>query len=238
MKEKIHLLTRLLEDRFDRRMLSHRAGRWAFDARYAAMLLNEGYRVDCSVTPGIDWRKNLGNPAASGGSDYRDFPERPYFLDQADISRKAESGLLEVPVTVRPSALHRRALFAYQTPLLRRFANMVSPGLRWLCPSQSSLESMLQVVYEAHTDGVDHLEFMLHSSELMPGGSENYRDESAIERLYVEMEIVFEAVSSFCSGMTLTEFSAQFAESYGKSRSGVSADSASEPDVNPELART
>lgn len=238
MKEKIHFLTRLLEDRFDRRMVSHRAGRWAFDARYAAMLLNEGYRVDCSVTPGIDWRRNRGNPAANGGTDYRSFPERPYFLDQADISRKAESGLLEVPVTVRPSALHRRAPFAYKTPMVRRFANMASPGLRWLCPSQSSLKSMLQVACEAHADGVDHLEFMLHSSELMPGGSENYRDEAAIERLYEEMEMVFEAVSPFCTGMTLTEFSAQFAESHRKSRSGASAGSASEPRVSPELAGT
>ena len=38
MKEKIRTLTRLLEDRFGRRIASHRAGRWAFDGRYAAML--------------------------------------------------------------------------------------------------------------------------------------------------------------------------------------------------------
>lgn len=33
MKEKIRVMTRLLEERFDRPMLSHRAGRWAFDGR-------------------------------------------------------------------------------------------------------------------------------------------------------------------------------------------------------------
>src|SRR5207247_2224407 len=67
MKEKIRILTRLLEDRFDQEVISHRAGRWAFDSRYAAMLLDEGYRVDCSVTPGVDWRGNPGNPGGNGG---------------------------------------------------------------------------------------------------------------------------------------------------------------------------
>src|SRR6187551_2752046 len=43
MKEKIRILTRLLEDRFGQPMVSHRAGRWAFDGRYAAMLLDAGY---------------------------------------------------------------------------------------------------------------------------------------------------------------------------------------------------
>src|SRR2546426_950788 len=73
MKEKIRTLTRLLEDRFSQEMISHRAGRWAFDARYAAILLDEGYGVDCSVTPGVDWRGNPGDPHGNGGSNYTGF---------------------------------------------------------------------------------------------------------------------------------------------------------------------
>jgi len=37
MREKIKTVTGLLEERLDQPMISHRAGRWAFDARYAAM---------------------------------------------------------------------------------------------------------------------------------------------------------------------------------------------------------
>ena len=62
MKEKIHVMTRLLEDRFSQKIISHRAGRWAFDGRYAAMLRHEGYLVDCSVTPGVDWSTSMGDP--------------------------------------------------------------------------------------------------------------------------------------------------------------------------------
>jgi hypothetical protein len=238
MKEKIKTLTRLLEDRFDQQMVSHRAGRWALDGRYAAMLLAEGYRVDCSVTPGVDWRRSLGDPDANGGSDYKDFPDRPYFLDPSDISVPASAGLLEVPVTIRPSSLYRRAPLAYRIRLVRRLANKLSPGLKWLCPAQSDLDSMLQIAREARAQGADHVEFMLHSSEFMPGGSPTYRDASAVERLYEHLEILFEDLSTWCCGMTLKEFRADFAKSPSQSASSIHGDRLPDRIVSPEMART
>ena len=221
MKEKIKTLTRLLEDRFDQAMISHRAGRWAFDGRYAAMLLDEGYRVDCSVTPGVDWRRNPGAPGGSGGSDYRGFPDRPYFFNPADISVPANGELLEVPMTVRPSGLYRTAPWAYRIPLLRRAANRVSPGLGWLYPVQPALRApldrnlraMLQVARGARSDRAAHMEFMLHSSELMPGGSPTFRNASDIDRLYEHLEILFEHLSTWCCGVTLKDFHARLGKS-------------------------
>lgn len=220
MREKIHTLTRLLEDRFERRMVSHRAGRWALDGRYAAMLLDAGYRVDCSVTPGIDWSANLGHPQGGGGSDYADFPDRPYFLDCSDISARASSGLLEVPMTVRASALYRRARVAYRIPFLRRVANRVSPALSWLSPIQPTLsgslqrnmEAMLQVARSAEGERAAYLQFMLHSSELMPGGSPAFRDATDIDYLYEHLEILFEELAHWCFGATLQEFGARLGQ--------------------------
>jgi len=216
MREKIRTMTRLLEDRFDRKMISHRAGRWALDGRYAAMLIEEGYRVDCSVAPGMDWSGMHGDPAGNGGSNYTGFPRQPYFLSLADLSRPAAGALLEVPVTVRESGMHRRAPWAYRVPLLRRYANRVSTGLGWLCPIQPllnaplgrNLEVMLQVARASRNEGVSHLEFVLHSSELMPGGSPGLRTASDIELLYEHLEILFEDLSTWCSGTTLREFHA------------------------------
>src|SRR5581483_11124955 len=210
MKDKIRMLTGLLEDRFDRKMVSHRAGRWAFDGRYAAMLIEEGYRVDCSVTPGIDWRGTPGDPAGNGGSDYRYFPDHPYFLSPTEISKPASDGLLEVPVTVRASDFYRKASRAYRVPILRRVANRLSPGPTWLCPAENGLGAMLRVAQEARAEGATHLEFMLHSSELMPGGSPRFRTVSDIERLYEQLEILFEDLSAWCRGTTLKEFEEQF----------------------------
>lgn len=221
MKEKIRTLTRLLEDRFDRKMISHRAGRWGFDGRYAAMLLDEGYRVDCSVTPGVDWHENMGVPDGKGGADFTTFPDRPYFLNPSDISRTATDGLLEVPMTIRSSRHYPWAPWAYQIPLLRRAANHLSPALSWLCPIQPTLRAplprnlnaMLELARTALAEGVSHLEFMLHSSELMPGGSPSFRSESDIDCLYEHLEILFEEVSAWCRGVTLQEFATQFGKS-------------------------
>src|SRR5215471_6532033 len=103
MKEKIKTLTDLLEDRFDREMTSHRAGRWGFDGRYAAILAGEGYLVDCSVTPGVDWGANPGDPGGNGGTDYTTFPDHAYLLATPDISAPGAGPLLEVPMTIRES---------------------------------------------------------------------------------------------------------------------------------------
>jgi hypothetical protein len=208
MKEKIKTLTGLLEERFDQKMTSHRAGRWAFDKRYAAMLLELGYRVDCSVTPGIDWRGNPGDPRGKGGADYSAFPDSPYFLDPSDISRPAPRGLLEVPMTIQPAALYRRARWAYRLPLLRRAANWISQGQRWLYPAKSPVDAMLGAAHQARAEGAVHLEFMLHSSELMPGGSPAFRSVAQLERLYDDLERLFENLRSWCRGATLSEFHA------------------------------
>lgn len=208
MREKIGTLTGLLEDRFSQKMVSHRAGRWAFDGRYAAMLLAEGYRVDCSVTPGVDWSATPGAPGGTGGTDFRAFPGRPYFIDPHDISIPTNGPLLEVPMTVRASVLYRKAPWAYRIPMLRRAANSVSPGLSWLCPAESPLDDMLQAARAARAEGAAHVEFMLHSSELMPGGSPRFRSEHSIERLYESLEILFQELSAWCVGATLQEFRA------------------------------
>jgi hypothetical protein len=217
MKEKIKTMTRLLEDRFDQAIVSHRAGRLGFDGRYAAMLLDEGYLVDCSVSPGVDWRGTPGDPNGKGGSDYTAFPDRPYFFSPSDISVPTIGGMLEVPLTVRSSGLYRRAPWAYRVPLLRQAANkLVSPALNWVAPAESNLSAMLRAARGARAGGAAHIEFALHSSELMPGGSPTFRNASDIERLYDRLEILFEYLSTWCRGMTLKEFHAWFRESPGQ----------------------
>lgn len=214
MREKIRTMTQFLEDRFERKMISHRAGRWAFDARYASMLLDEGYLVDCSVTPGVDWRANPGDPAGGGGSDYTSFPHRPYLLAPPDISRPSAAGLLEVPMTVLPGALFRSSPWMYRVPGLRRVAGRISPARRWLCPvallEKHNLDAMVELARRARHERPAHLEFMLHSSDLMPGGSPSSQSAADIERLYASLEVLFEGLAGWCRGCTLAEFREQW----------------------------
>ena len=237
MQEKIKFITRLLENRFDRAMISHRAGRLALDDRYAAKLLDAGYRVDCSVSPGLDWRGTPGDPAGSGGTDYTAFPDCPYFLRPSDISVAATDGLLEVPMTIRASGLYRRAPWVYRIPVLRQIANRLgSPALDHLCPAESNLGGMLRAARAARAQGAAHAVFSLHSSELMPGGSPTFRNATDIERLYEHLQILFEELCSWCRGMTLMEFHAWFRDSPGLAASHSPAARLADRAAGQELA--
>jgi hypothetical protein len=210
MREKIHVLTELLRDVFGQPIVSHRAGRLGFDERYAALLAKEGYLVDCSVTPGVDWRSTPGKPGAHGGPNYSAFPRHPYFFATDDIALPASDGLLEVPVTIAPSIVFRHAPWAYLGTMTRRLVNKLSPRLNWLCPGENDLRGMLRAARFARAEHAPCVEFMLHSSELMPGGSPRFRSFSEIERLYESLEVLFAELSVWCRGLTLSEFHREF----------------------------
>jgi hypothetical protein len=215
MREKIRVLTAQLEDSLGVKMVSHRAGRWAFDERYAEMLLDEGYKVDCSVTPLVNWATTVGAPDGRGGTDYRAFPQTPYWLDLEDISRPGTSSLLEVPMTVvslRSAIVGRVVDIGNRLPvargrlLLNRVADRLSPPRSWLRPTGRNAKELFEVVDFVTHQGLPHAEFMLHSSELMPGGSPTFPDEAAIDSLYRDLDALFAKVARSCRPATLSEF--------------------------------
>ncbi|MGD2174151.1 MAG: hypothetical protein PVJ27_02020 [Candidatus Brocadiaceae bacterium] len=221
MAEKVATLTHLLEDTFGAKMGSHRAGRWAFDAQYARVLVEHGYRVDCSVTPHVSWRWMRGAPEGEGGSDYRGCPEEPYFVDPNDVRRPGDSPLLEVPVTVRPvggrarRCVHATAERAWpfrRWALFRAGLNRLLPPVRWLRPDGHNRKQMLEIVEDALRTGRDYVQLMLHSSELMPGGSPRFGSAEAVERLYDDLEALLEYVRDRFRGMTLTAYRERFAQ--------------------------
>ena len=58
----------------------------------------------------------------------------------------------------------------------------------------------------------------------MPGGSPNFRSASDIERLYEELQILFENLSTWCRSVTLKEFDARFRESPAQATSSGPGD--------------
>jgi hypothetical protein len=214
LRDKVAFMTDLLEETFEREVTSHRAGRWAFDGVYARALADNGYLVDCSVTPHVDWRRFKGDPRGDGGTDYRRFSEEPYFLDLHDISRAGDSALLEVPMSVHtecPTVLHYGAgAVLRRVEFFEKVLDRVWPK-RWVRPNGRNLAPMLAQVGAASAAGAAHVEFMLHSSELMPGGSPTFKTDESIERLYDHLDALFERASALFHAATLTEFRALFA---------------------------
>jgi hypothetical protein len=214
MREKIRFMTDLLEERFERKMVVHRAGRWGLNPTYARLLVEHGYRVDCSVTPHISWRDSLGDPLGSGGPDFTAFPEQPYFLDLEHLDRPSDSTLLEVPLSVVRTPCAWWNCFLKRGPsLLSRAFGRFFPPYHWLAPRDrwANRRGMSAILRHALKNDWPCVELGTHSSELMPGGSPFFPDEKSIERLYRGLESLFSAAAKNFQGMTLETFADKFA---------------------------
>nr|WP_024966202.1 deacetylase [Pantoea sp. IMH] len=204
MHKKIAYMTQLLEETFETKMLSHRAGRWAFNETYARLLIEFGYRVDCSVTPRVNWAFSPGAPQGKGGSDYTHFPRHAYYLDPEAISRPGNSPLLEVPMSIQYK--HSGLMNGLKQGYDRLRGKQRSPSVHWLRPTGGNVQQMIGVAEKTLAEGADYVEFMLHSSEFMPDGSPTFKDAADIDRLYDDLEQLFSWLHARTQGMTLAEY--------------------------------
>lgn len=94
-------------------------------------------------------------------------------------------GILEVPVTVLPFKEGKTT---------------------WLRPNNKNLDDMLWLTEQIENSDRDYLMFMIHSSELMPGGSPTFRTEEQIEKLYRDLQILFERIAQGYVGTKLEEY--------------------------------
>lgn len=207
IREKVGFLTNLLEEKFARKILSHRAGRWAFNSIYAKVLVDYGYEIDCSVTPSVSWVAHQGDPKGKGGTDYTDFPKTEYFMDIECISQQGSSNLLELPMTILSPNDDFLTSIIRKTPLVRKIINRYQPSPAWLRPNGFNMFSMKAILNQCKAEGRSYVEFMTHSSELMPGGCSRFPDQSSVDRLYDELEDVFSYAKRLgFIGMTLSEY--------------------------------
>lgn len=204
MREKIIFMTQLLEDILQKKILSHRAGRWVFNERYAIMLLELGYQVDCSITPRVDWRSLDRLPRETVARNYSHFPDRAYFIDPENIARPGASRLLEVPVTT--AYKHASWINGLSQVYAQLRGKRRSPSVQWLRPAGGNVAQMCQMAAHSLAAGSDYVQFMLHSSEFMPGGSPTFKDAAAIERLYRDLDEFFDWLKNRVTGMTLSQY--------------------------------
>ena len=182
-------LKKLLEDRFDCQVVSYRAGRWSTNKLVYNILDEIGILIDCSVTPGINHACNDGC-SVSGGSDYRRCKNIPYMLTET---------LMEVPVTTT------RRHTASGRGIKSRVKNLIIGKEHWLRPATDSVDDM-KILIDNTLVSSDYCEFMIHSSELMPGGSPYFQTKADIEQMYTNIESVFSYASGFTKGETLRNY--------------------------------
>lgn len=195
MRQKFQVIHSLLERQFGIKPVSHRAGRWAMNAAYFDLLREFGIRVDCSCTPFISWAASKG--VTCGGSDYSHAAEHPSVI----------GGVLEVPMTVRRTRVPLTGSWKY------RLKTLVKGSSVWLRPALESVAAMRWLMNRVHVEPVDYLEFMIHSSELMPGGSPYNETGHSVEIFFDKMRRVFEHAAELgYEGRTLAEYCAMRCE--------------------------
>ena len=197
MEKKIMILDKLLTEKFEKKPISHRAGRWTTNKDYFELLKKYGYKIDCSMTPHINWEKNLG-VSGQKGSNYKNVSEKAFILD---------NNILEVPVTIRKI---RTFYFKNCTSLKRTIRSIqyfIFGKKQWIRPDKNFLIKEMKKAIDICDKNNEYIMFMIHSSELMPNGSPNFKTEEDIERLYKIINEIFEfSKNKGYIGMTLREY--------------------------------
>lgn len=201
MWNKMKLMTDVLQNQFGIKPVSHRGGRWYIDPWYIQALQKLGYKVDCSVTPGVSWKQQIGY--AHYGNDYTGYPRKAYYMNGKYLYKENKSGILEVPPTIRDYPLNDRI-----SAIIKKSSayKTIQSQKMWLRPNGNNLPDMLNLVRYAEKEECDYLEFMIHSSELMPGGSPTFKNARSIEKMYYHLETVFDRISSSYKGISLEKY--------------------------------
>ncbi len=191
MREKFKRTYDLISDKIGLTPMSHRAGRWTMNKDYFRLLEEFNIKIDCSITPGISWAANPG-ATISGGSDYSNEIHSPFYVGK----------VLEVPVTIK-----KEHWFSGNS-LRAKARNLIKGETLWFRPATQTLEEMFHLLksIELNPD-TDYIQMMMHSSELMPGGSPYFISQAAIEGLYDTLTKLFTSFKKYSySGITLWEY--------------------------------
>jgi hypothetical protein len=209
--EKIKNLTNQVESSFGNRPRSFRSGRFGFNEILARVLSENGYLVDSSVTPFINWSLHKGIPGGTGGSDFMKSSPYPYKYNFATGS------LIEVPVTILPTRFPLNRSWALANhyfsnldknillKVFRKFYFRNQP--LWLRPHPvMNIDMLAELLAETITKELPYIVMMFHSSELMPGCSIYRKDNESIEKLYDLLERFFVLLrDKKIDSVTLTE---------------------------------
>jgi len=92
------------------------------------------------------------------------------------------------------------------TSLAGRVINRLAPANTWLQPNGRNLGRLLRLLDGALERGDLYVEFTLHSSELMPGGSPRFPTVDSIEALYRDLNTLFAKAERSFRRCCLTAF--------------------------------
>lgn len=177
IEEKINTLTTEISRTLNIKPVSFRAGRWAFNHTVGEILVRHGYKIDSSVTPLIDWSK--GDESAPTSMNFSQAGHLPY---------EVIPGLLEVPMSIFPVPRFFWNPIDYRPVVSGQFGRLLNKffyKITWcrIFP-ETKFNDLVKCYRYAEMNNFPTLQFMVHSSEFMPGGSIYNKNPEDVERFY------------------------------------------------------
>lgn len=196
MEQKIASITAKMKEQFGFVPISHRAGRWAMNDDYFELLYKYGYEIDCSITPGINWKDSVGQTPDFYGVNYQKALKNVHMQNE----------LIEVPVTVE----YTHKMFVSVRKSFKENVKAIIYGIKgknvWFRPNRENFDELNWLVDKNRNSNAEYLMFMLHSSELMPGENPTFRNSDEIEQLYKNLEVLFTKIQKSYYGITLEQY--------------------------------
>ena len=198
-RRKIRRLTETIEESFGCRPLVYRAGRYGAGSATLRALEEMGYKIDCSVLPGINRQ-----PEAP---DYSGATAEPYWLDP-------RRSVLEIPVTVGTVGVAGK----YCERVYRQIASPLGSRIRLpavaarlgvverirLTPEGSSVDDAKKLARAMYGAGNRIFVVSYHSPSLEPGHTPYVRDHRDLEAFLCWMEDFFEFFITEIGGIPST----------------------------------
>jgi hypothetical protein len=207
---KIASLTRSIEEGIGVRPTSFRTGRFGLGRETTQVLIEQGYRVDSSVTPWWSWA------STDEGPDFVGAPLSAYTLDGTTDPRTPVPGgpLLEIPLSSGYSRWPFPAWHGVYQALRRPWARPLRLAglavrlgvLRALTidPEVSSVRDMLRLAERLTAHDVGHLSCFFHSPTLCPGLSQYARTTADVELLYRKIAEFVDGIGRITTPVFLT----------------------------------
>lgn len=187
-RQKLTVLTEVIEKRFGRRPTVYRAGRYGVGPASAAILEDLGYEIDMSVVPRSDFR-------VDEGPDFRHCGPRPYWFGRSHR-------LLEIPLTVGWTGL----LAAAGAPLQHAAQSRWGRSLRLqgllsrshlfdrirLSPEGITLTEMQRLTRVMIARGQRIFSLTYHSPSLVPGNTPYVANQSDLAAFLKTIEMYLE----------------------------------------------
>jgi hypothetical protein len=175
---KLQSLSDTIGERFNTRPIIYKAGRYGIGPHTAEILEAQGYEVDMSICPHMDY-------SAKGGPDFTHHSAWPYWFGK-------RRRLLELPLTVGftgllkhwGDTLHRLASGTLMCRL-HAMAILVRLGVVnriWLSPEGYQLAENLKLVHTLYGAGLRTFSFAFHSPSVEPGNTPYVASQADLER--------------------------------------------------------